>query len=135
MKHRVLAAISLGVFTLAGSAWADEDDWSGLYKGLDILDGSIDYLSISRTDAETYELRIIPSVISLCQTGRGWIVADGVLNDEGNMLRQNGRVFCEGEQPNDVPDRVLSREKETGIIRYGATDDKRPLVYHKVSSD
>lgn len=135
MKHRVLAAISFGVISSAGSALADQEGWSGLYKGLDVLDGSIDYLSISRTDAETFELRVIPSVISLCETGRGWIVADGVLNDEGEMLRQNGRVFCEGEDPVDVPDRVLTREKETGIIRYGATDDKRPLVYHKVSTD
>lgn len=135
MKYKNLWAALLGLMFLPIPAIAAEDVWSGLYKGLDVFDGSIDYLSISRTDADTFELRVVPSVISLCASGRGWIVAEGVLKEDGRMLRQNGRVFCEGEEPVAVPDRVLTREEETGIIRYGATDNRRPLVYHKVSSN
>lgn len=135
MRNRLLQISALGVVSMAAPLWADENSWSGLYKGLDALDGSIDYLSISAIDADTYELRIVPSVISLCDTGRGWIIAKGKLNGDNEMLRQNGQVFCEGEAPRDVPDRVLTRDPQTAIIRYGATDDRRPLVYHKISTD
>ncbi|WP_299890481.1 hypothetical protein [uncultured Ruegeria sp.] len=135
MRYRILSVVLAGAIALPAHAFAEKDDWSGLYKGLDVYDGSIDYLSISLTSVETFELRIIPSVISLCETGRGWIVAEGKLNDEGKMLRQNSRVFCDGEEPADVADRVLTLDANTGIIRYEATDDRRPLVYHKVSSN
>lgn len=135
MKNKDLWAALLSLVVLPIQAIAAEDVWSGLYKGLDVHDGSIDHLSISRTDADTFELRVVPSVISLCESGRGWIVAEGVLKEDGSMLRRNGQVFCEGEKPVAVPDRVLTRENDTGIIRYGATDNRRPLVYHKVSSN
>ena len=135
MSFKGIGIALASIVALPTQVAAAEDAWSGLYKGLDVYDGSIDYLSISRTGPDTYELRVIPSVISLCETGRGWIVADGILNNDGNMLRQNGRVFCEGEDPVAVSDRVLTREVDTGIIRYGATDDRRPLVYHKISTN
>ncbi len=134
MKFSFLQCATITAFLSATQVSAEGDPSSGLYKGLDALDGSIDYLSISPIDTETYELRIVPSVISLCTSGRGWIVAEGKVTTAGTMQRQNSRVFCEGEDAKDIADRELTLDPDLGIIRYGATDDRRPLVYHKVST-
>ncbi len=135
MRYSVLQIAICCALLSTTPASAEDDSWSGLYKGLDALDGSIDYLSISRTDSETYELRIVPSVISLCTTGHGWIVAEGTLDGTDRMLRRNSRVYCEGEEPRDIDDRVLMLDRDAGIIRYGATDNRRPLIYHRVSTN
>lgn len=130
-----LALSLIGAFALTGPAAADDSDWIGLYKGLDALDGSVDYLSIAPTGPGTFDIRIVPSVISLCENGRGWIVADGTLTEDNTLRRHNSRVICEGREPVDIDDRIFTRDAQTGLIRFGATDDGRPLFYHRISTN
>lgn len=135
MRIRKFAWAFAGSVAFGMPALADQNDWVGLYKGLDALDGSIDYMSISPTGPDMFEIRIMPSVISLCDTGQGWILADGRLTEDGQLHRHNGQVICEGNDPVSVDDRYLDRDPQTGIISYGATDDRRPLIYHRISSN
>lgn len=119
---------------MANPATADESGWSGLYKGLDALDGSIDYLSIAPSGPGEFEIRIMPSVISLCEGGSGWIVAEGRLTEDNKLYRQNARVICKDAEPFDLEDRILVRDAQTGIVRYEASDDRRALIYHRIST-
>lgn len=134
MFDRLLTSAFLGLTVLTGSALADDADWVGLYKGLDALDGSIDYLSIAIKGPGEFDIRVVPSVFSLCENGKGWIVAEGRLTDEGKLHRFNSRAVCEGGEPFDIRDRFLVRDEQTGIVRFGATDDDRPLIYHRIST-
>ena len=135
MNHRIATSALVALFALAGPATADENDWVGLYKGLDALDGSIDYMSISKSGPGAFEIRTMPSVISLCESGRGWVVAEGSLTDDNRLQRQNARVFCEDSEPFGIDDVMFVREDDTGIIRFEAADDRRNLIYHRISTD
>lgn len=125
------AALSLA---LIGPAVADESDWAGLYKGLDALDGSVDYLSIAPSGEDRFDIRIVPSVISLCDNGRGWIVAEGKLTEDNRLHRFNAKVICDGAEPVALDDRFLVRDARSGIVRFEASDDRRPLIYHRIST-
>ncbi|MCY6382565.1 hypothetical protein [Hoeflea prorocentri] len=135
MINRIFGAALVFLAVSAVPSTAGENEWVGLYKGLDALDGSVDYLSISTTAPGEFEIRIVPSVISLCETGVGWIVATGRLVEEGTLLRENARVFCQGAEPVSLENRYFVRDDETGVIRYGASDDGRSLIYHRISDD
>lgn len=134
MRERIVMWTMAGVLACASPAIADESDWAGLYKGLDALDGSIDYLSIASTGPGTFDIRIMPSVISLCENGRGWIVAEGKLTEDSRLHRHDAQLVCDGAEPISLEDKMLEREAETGIIRFGATDDLRPMIYHRIST-
>ncbi|WP_419912431.1 hypothetical protein [Hoeflea sp.] len=92
-------------------------------------------MSISTTGPGAFEIRIMPSVISLCESGRGWIVAQGRALDDNRLERHGARLFCEGSEPTSIRDLILVRDDETGVISFGATDDRRPLIYHRISTD
>lgn len=134
MKNRIVMWAFAAVLALASPAIADESGWAGLYKGLDALDGSIDYLSIAPSGEDMFDIRIMPSVISLCENGRGWIVAEGKLTDGNKLHRFNAQVMCEGIEPLSLEDKMLVRDAQTGIIRFEATDDRRPMIYHRIST-
>lgn len=135
MKNRISRIALFGLFLLASPAIAGENDWIGLYKGLDSLDGSIDYMSISSSGPGVLEIRTMPSVISLCETGRGWIVAEGRVLEDKRLHRQNAQVFCEDSEPFDIDDVYFVRDDQTGVVRFEATDDRRPLIYHRISTN
>ncbi|MCR9137626.1 MAG: hypothetical protein NXI27_16635 [Alphaproteobacteria bacterium] len=134
MRHPLVTGMMAAALAWVSPAMADENDWAGLYKGLDGLDGSIDYLSIAPSGQGTFDIRVMPSVISLCESGRGWIVAEGKLTDDGRLHRTNAQVICDGAEPVALEDRMLERDAQTGIVRYGASDDRRPLIFHRVST-
>lgn len=134
MRDLFFTSALVGLLALASPAIADENDWAGLYKGLDALDGSIDYLSIAPSGPGEFELRTVPSIMSLCKNGRGWIVAEGRLTDDNRLHRFNARAFCEDKEPFDIEDRFFVRDAQTGIIRFDASDDRRPLIYHRIST-
>lgn len=135
MRHRIAASILVFLFALSGPALADDEDWIGLYKGLDALDGSINYMSISSTGPGTFEIRTVLTVISLCEGGSGWIVGQGRVSDDDTLMRHDARVFCRGEEPFSLKDMTFLRDDDTDVISIDAPDDGRALIYHRISDD
>jgi hypothetical protein len=126
----IYAVVYFGIVSAPAVA-GEEHDWVGLYQGLDALDGSIDNMSIMRTGDGEFHIRIVPSRISLCESGVGWIVGDGRLAD-GVMVRHNSLLFCEGHEPEPLVDVEIVRDDLTGVLSNRTEDDQRILYYHPV---
>lgn len=127
-----IAGAALVCLGAAIPALADDADWAGMYKGLDARDGSVDHLSIVPVGDGKFDIRIVPSTNSMCDDGRGWIVAEGRLSD-GALLRENVTVHCRGAEPKTVSDGVYYRDQETGMLTIESADDGRKLYYHLLS--
>jgi hypothetical protein len=137
MTFRYLGAVATAaILAMAATpVIADDDDWTGLYQGLDAFDGSVDYLSIVPSSNGKFDIRVVPSVISLCESKVGWILAEGRLVDDETLARENVKVHCSGAEPKSVPDGVYRRDDQTGILTIETPDDKRTNYYHKISND
>jgi len=137
MTFRYLGAVATAaILAMAATpVIADDDDWAGLYQGLDAFDGSVDYLSIVPSSDGKFDIRVVPSAISLCESKVGWIVAEGRLVDDETLARENVKVHCSDAEPKSVPDGVYSRDDQTGILTIETPDDKRTNYYHKISNE
>lgn len=133
MSRPIFIAALVGVCMLGTLGNADQVSWSGLYKGLDARDGSIDYLSIVPTGPDTFDIRIMPSAISSCESGVGWVLAEGRLESDGTITRHNSIRVCDGVDRQDMADAVFQRDPETGVVSFGASDDGRALYFHPIS--
>jgi len=131
----VAAAVLLATVGLA-NAQADEDDWAGLYIGLDAQDGSIDHLSIVPMGDGAFDIRMVSDGISLCdpEHASGVIVATGRLVD-GQLVRENVRLRCEGAEEVPIADGSYTRDKKTDIVMLAAPDNGRQMQYHRMSED
>jgi hypothetical protein len=130
-----VAAAATLLLSAVTPAAADDDDWAGLYQGLDALDGSVDYMSIVPLGDGKFDIRVVPSVNSYCDSGVGWNVADGRLENDGTLVRENVTVYCDGDEPRSVSDGVYARDDDTGIVTLEHPDDGRKLYYHRISGD
>jgi hypothetical protein len=120
----------------AGAAVADDDDWVGFYMAIDVIDGSIDSLSIVENDDETYRIVMSSTGLAMCAGGTqpGLIMASGRVV-EGQLVRRNVVARCAGaedEQP--LPDGTYVRDDDTGILRLEGPMG-RVNYYHPIGSD
>lgn len=128
------AAFSLTILSLAAAAppALADDDWAGLYMGIDARDGSIDYVSIVPTGDGTYEVRTRVSEHSMCSTA-GLVVATAREKDDG-LVRENIVVRCDGSDTTiEVSDTAYGLDDD--ILSLKAPDDGRMLYFHRISRD
>ncbi len=135
MTSRILWLLT-AAFLLATNvtpALADDEDWAGMYQGLDSLDGSIDYMSIVPLGNGMFDIRIVPSRISICdtETGAGVITALGRLTDEG-LVREKPLLKCFGLEPRIIKDSLYTRDDKTGILTPLASYDGRKHYFHRI---
>ena len=118
MKVTILITAFLAVAIGAGDASAADDDWIGLYIGIDALDGSVDHLSIVPNGDGSYGIRMTSSALAMCTPAptAGWIVATGRLVD-GNLVREDVVYGCAGsDEMTPLGDGIYHRNEETGIL-------------------
>ena len=94
MFLKVLLVAGIGLAG-TGVALADDDDWAGLYQAVDIVDGSVDTLSIAPNDDGTYEIRMSSTGFGMCDEGKsaGALHGTGHVED-GHLVRKDVTFRC-----------------------------------------
>ena len=131
------AAIILGLvgsLAAAGPAVAEDDEWAGLYLGVDAGDGSLDYLSIVPLGDGKYDVRIAVSDHSMCSDAPGVVRTTGHVEDD-RFVREEGELVCDGAAAVAHPGVVYELDADNKILATQAPDDARMLYFHRLSQD
>ena len=124
----------VGALIAAGPAVADDDDWIGVYLGVDAADGSMDYLSIVPGDDDTFAITIAVSAHGMCPgTGAAVVHAAGRL-DGDRLVREEGTLTCAGADAVAHPGTVYELGKNNRYVAAPAPNDGRKLHFHRLSS-
>lgn len=118
-------------------ARADDADWSGIYIGVDAVDGSIDTLSIAHKGDSTFDIRMSSTGFAKCAGGTqgGLLLATGRIVD-GRLVRENCTYKCQGAgEAKPFPDGTYVRDKETGMLTIEVPSVGRKNYYHRLGSD
>ncbi len=134
MKYRLSIAAMIVAFLLTtGQAIADPEDWSGMYMGVDPIDGSVNYTSIWKNDDGSYSIASTANRVTSCKGAGGWwhgtgTVVNGVLIDKG------ARLTCDGTNGERVlPELRYIKGDSPDIVYMTTTVRNEGLVYHRIN--
>jgi hypothetical protein len=133
MKFRLFMIVALAVLQGGtGLALADQEDWSGMYMGVDPIDGSVNHTSIWKNEDGSYAIASTATKVTSCKGAEGWwqgtgTVIKGVLVDKGASLT------CEGtEGVRILPELRYIRGDRPGIVFMTTSVRSKGLVYHRI---
>lgn len=132
MIKKIFFIVVFCVFN-AGAAWADDDDWAGLYQGIDPKDGSINYMSIIPKGSNLYELQVAVSEHAVCNAP-AVIVASGRVEGD-KLFREQAVLRCKGEEEVGHSDATYALDDDNEIISLTAPFDGRVIHYHRIGGD
>jgi len=134
VKSMVLAAAL--ATTVTGAAVADDGDWVGFYRAIDVVDGSVDSLSIVSNSDGTYRIVMSSPRLGACAGGTqaGIITATGHVVG-GKLERRDVMYKCEGsDEMKPLPDSVYTRDSDSHILMLEGPMG-RLNYYHPVGAD
>ena len=128
--------IALAVILAGTGAVLADDDWAGLYQGIDIVDGSHDVMSIVPNGDGTYDIRVKSTGLAYCDDGaRPGVIRAEARVEAGQLVREKVAYRCEGEAGfTDMEDGTYVRDDETGILTIEVRGG-RLNHYHRMSED
>ena len=112
---------------------ASDDDWAGVYIGIDAGDGSLNRMIILPGEDGNYRIVQKSSQYASCEETHPSAVttADGRVVGEA-LRRENTQRRCTDTGDLKPAGEVeLERIPGTGVVRYSGSSDGRPMIYHR----
>ncbi|MCP4384235.1 MAG: hypothetical protein GY798_22970 [Hyphomicrobiales bacterium] len=121
---------------LGAAAYADDDDWAGLYEGLDPRSGSTDHLSLVPSGNGAFDVILVTDRFSLCDQTPGWFTGSATEVDGHLEVEIGERACSNGSEPEQAtaPGPRIDLIEDDEIVKVTPkVSGGIPLHYHRIS--
>jgi len=132
----LMAALHTSCTSLEGADNEENQFFTGLWEGVDPLDGSGVQVSISDLDRDgEFDIIWRETFFTLCDGGRGIVTGTGTVGEDG-ILRTNEVFTClpTGEPSDGEAIYEPVKKDEILIVSSPTSPDLPPIILHQVSS-